>query len=74
MLHSPSQCVLPGEETTTVVTLVAPLLQMHALVMSLQIRLAHKLLGAICDGAGKRVLSLFVVSLHVGFVIIAAAE
>jgi hypothetical protein len=47
---------------------------MNTLVMPLEIRLAHKLLGAAVNLAGEVVLPPFVVRLHVRLEVVAAAE
>lgn len=53
---------------------MVPLLHVHALVVALEIRLAHKLLVAVCHLAGEGILPLLVVRLHVRFEVVAAAE
>lgn len=70
----PSQSILPGKQTAAIVALVAALLQVHALVMSLEIGLAHKLLGATGFLAGEGIVPVGLVRLQVRLVVVASAE
>lgn len=70
----PSECIFPRKEAGAVVTPVVAFLHVYALVVPLKIRLPHKLLVAVVDGAGKGVFSLVVVGLHMRLEVITAAK
>lgn len=70
----PSESVLARKQAAAKVTLVVALAHVDALVVALEVRLAHKFLGAVADGAGKGVLALVVVRLHMRLEVVAPAE
>lgn len=70
----PSESVLARKQAAAKVALVVALAHVDALVVALEVRLAHEFLGAVADGAGKGVLALVVVRLHVRLEVVAPAE
>lgn len=73
--HSvPFQGVSASKHAAAVVASMFALLHVHALLMPLQIRLAHETLGAVFTLAWEGVLSLFAVRFHVRFEVVTAAE
>lgn len=70
----PSKSILPREESATIFALVALLLQMHRLMVPLQIGLPPKSLHAIRQGANKGVDSVRIMCFHVSSIVIAPVE
>lgn len=72
--HVPFESVSAGKHSPTVFASVVAFLHMNTLSMPLQICLAHKPLGAVCDLARKWIFSLLAVRLHMCFEIVTAAK
>lgn len=73
-LALPSESVLPGEKPAAVIALVIARLLMDAAVVPLQICFAYKSLVAVRHRTRKRILTMRVMSVQVGFVVVAPAE
>lgn len=74
IFHVSSQGILASKEATAIVALVVALPHVNALVVSLEVCLAHKLLVAVVDIAREGVFAFVVMGLHVRLEVVAPAE